>query len=93
MDIKNSEESIKEGGSKYISYEFIVDTNDIDNMISFVKETFEKLNIPFEYIYESRYIFIDRNLICDKDSIYREIYKSFNCEHSKNNKEHMLLLK
>lgn len=90
VDIKNSIEDINNGGPNHLSYEFIVNVNDVENMISFIEETFNKFNIPYDYIYESRYLFINKDNLYDKEKIYREIYKTFNCEEKEKPRELVL---
>ncbi len=92
VDIKNSVEDIENGGPNYNSYNFIVDSDDADNMVRFIGATFKKLMISFDYIYESRYLYIDRNHLLDKDGVYREVKRLFNSEPSENN-THKLVLK
>lgn len=89
IDFKNSSEDIKNGGYKYISYEIPVNPNETDDMIVFIERLFKKLNVSFEHIYESRYVFTKEDSVYDKGRIYSEIVKSFGDD----NKQHKLVLK
>lgn len=75
---KNDKEDVKCGGPLYLGFDFYVLEDKVDEMLSYVKQTFEDLGLYYERIYANKDAIYLRTKAWDKESIYNCIVSEAN---------------
>lgn len=67
---RNDREDIKCGGPEYLGFDFYVEKDKVDEMMAFIRQTFQELGLYFERIYANKDNIYLKNKAWDKKRIH-----------------------